>query len=1845
MANSKTLNTRIKQKRDTSANWELKNPVLLNGEIIIVDTASGEMRTKTGDGEKTYTQLPFDDEGTKGGKSLVDINKLLTKDNVDEFIPSNEYNPATKKYVDDKVKNSANYIFSDQFKTDENYVAIDGANETVKLDLVDIFNGNSYTVATPSDTEACITYQGDGDTAMLDTGTSTQIISSKSGKLVSLPFGVEYTQGMDVAEYDSVDILSLHKGEYVDKDGKLYTYKNKNALANATSAANFSAMGRDSNKAAIATPVDGLTAICFRRDATGYNAYSAIYNYWKENTDKNGLKYYQFRSTGYGFEKNNGSWSMLTDFIYPSNDGETAFCYASFPDNNGALVTFKPVDYTTFLNTTEENVCAMQYVSASKGVLFFFKPKAEYGYNVDGTTLKVGTTAVNNAWLVIKTREVEYEKTINNKIKTYAGGSLVFIPDENISSYASNPIMDLNTFHYGLEKPAEYTSFNINDIYEGKSGIVKYKVTAGLTQGLGKKTIDTATGGHGIISSARETPFPNVIGTKGVLLSSGGQQIQTEELFGYNDVYEEMTESYYLKKFSDYVTLSGDWLYSVTRIGSSNGALWEFRIPVSELEQTPAYNSSSTSACVLTSSFAVLSEDSIRAIDSFNYATYGMSFTYTESADYIRLLIAQNYLHDGVLQSCKRAVDASQLTFKYLLAKYEYKYNVDKLFIENGERISFNLDDGKTNYKDISLSAPSNNKAAVDMLKPITTNINDLNYKIENIEAVTTVAIGKGDGKTDDTAALQAAINSAKNSNGVVNSVIIPSGHYLISSPLIIATDNVTIRGEGEVVLEASATDYRLPLIVSMANDVTIENLTLKIGYNADDPQYTAGYNRLTDSDPPISHEASQGLHCGIWLDSANTYNSLVNNGEINPYLGYYRNKVKNCTIIGGYRYSVKKTERSYGIYNPDSGFQYFDRIENVNTYNLYCGIRLGDKASSCYVDFHFDSDINNRGGATSINRGGCRFGMISRASYGNIKCYGQSIGGDVMPPIYYDESGNELKMENCPKVRKQLTDISTGNLVEVYTDDGWTDSIMTYPTLSEVGMAIYGRNNYIYNMIYDAQRSSDGLIYFGVNSAYNEVYLPTGTNNDLYGANETTYLNEKYYRKVTVNNVEYYDVVRYDIHFQLFTDLGVHNCRSEKSIENRDYPFVGDMGTWARDDDGSRSNIFAKSYGMQDNFLSFVDRWGTVSVTQGETSITKFDSMDKLGNEIEVSSIGDIFATNSDKLKGFATGLTFKEIPTEENPITIDITFDDRYTAISSGFIQFNDYIAKSYSVALIGVDGIEKNESVVNNNHNAVVYYKPYNISNGSSLPSSTCKGIRIKIYEGMKWTTTDGNGISNPNGKVGISYIFMANANAGGKSYLPLGGGEIYGDLTANVDERTHKLSEKADSIELERIKYYGDKDVIPSPESYFTVNTDGDTVTGLTDEGKTQTELVIPYEINGKKITCITGSESQNNTSVKSIKLPNSIDTIGEMAFWDYTALTSINIPDSVVTINTAAFLGCAVLKSIDIPDSVTTIRDRVFYGCYALTSVKIPKNVTTINDYTFSDCEQLKSLYIPRSVTSIVDTSGHTILSTTTIYCEQGSYAATYAKEVNIPVVYTDIKSTALDNKVDKVEGKSLIDENVASRIQVESSDNSLFVASTDSSVGWKYTPGPERLEYLSPIGSPMTLTYAPAEGFKVVYEYGTPDITVIRSDGTHKLSEKANTSDVLVKNSSGNFVYGGTTISETQVSVMGHNLTNKWEGNVYDINVPVSTWTEMTDTDNQPYYYRKITVSNMVSNGQPMIDIVLSSDIASARKEIEAFQCISRVVTGSGYVELYCFDEAPTTAFTLKILVLGRQLY
>ena len=92
------------------------------------------------------------------------------------------------------------------------------------------------------------------------------------------------------------------------------------------------------------------------------------------------------------------------------------------------------------------------------------------------------------------------------------------------------------------------------------------------------------------------------------------------------------------------------------------------------------------------------------------------------------------------------------------------------------------------------------------------------------------------------------------------------------------------------------------------------------------------------------------------------------------------------------------------------------------------------------------------------------------------------------------------------------------------------------------------------------------------------------------------------------------------------------------------------------------------------------------------------------------------------------------------------------------------------------------------------------------------------------------------------------------------------------------------------------------------------------------------------------------------------IPDSVTSIGILAFFYCTSLTSVTIPDSVTEIGNDAFDNCSSLTSVTIPDSVTSIGDWAFYECSSLTSVTIGNSVTSIGYYAFCDCSSLTSVY-------------------------------------------------------------------------------------------------------------------------------------------------------------------------------------------------------------------------------------------------------------------------------------------
>lgn len=126
MATEKEVQVRIRLKRDTSANWTSADPVLKNGELILVDTAEGALRAKVGDGVKTYTQLPFTDEAIrslineKGGKGNTFSLTLMAADWADkqqtlkhELLKNSGYAYLVQPVTEDREAYNSAEIYAD----------------------------------------------------------------------------------------------------------------------------------------------------------------------------------------------------------------------------------------------------------------------------------------------------------------------------------------------------------------------------------------------------------------------------------------------------------------------------------------------------------------------------------------------------------------------------------------------------------------------------------------------------------------------------------------------------------------------------------------------------------------------------------------------------------------------------------------------------------------------------------------------------------------------------------------------------------------------------------------------------------------------------------------------------------------------------------------------------------------------------------------------------------------------------------------------------------------------------------------------------------------------------------------------------------------------------------------------------------------------------------------------------------------------------------------------------------------------------------------------------------------------------------------------------------------------------------------------------------------------------------------------------------------------------------------------------------------------------------------------------------------------------------------------------
>lgn len=167
-----------------------------------------------------------------------------------------------------------------------------------------------------------------------------------------------------------------------------------------------------------------------------------------------------------------------------------------------------------------------------------------------------------------------------------------------------------------------------------------------------------------------------------------------------------------------------------------------------------------------------------------------------------------------------------------------------------------------------------------------------------------------------------------------------------------------------------------------------------------------------------------------------------------------------------------------------------------------------------------------------------------------------------------------------------------------------------------------------------------------------------------------------------------------------------------------------------------------------------------------------------------------------------------------------------------------------------------------------------------------------------------------------------------------------------------------------------------------------------------------QIVIPFEYNGFKVSKIGTYIDENNfikgafedcRNVTSVKIPDTVEEIGDKAFRNMIGVEEFVIPASVKTIGDSAFeIDTSIsvshlkkvvfapnsqieviarglfnnqssLEQVILPQSLKKIGIRAFGDCSALTKIDLPKTVEEIGVSAFERCVSLEEINIPANI--------------------------------------------------------------------------------------------------------------------------------------------------------------------------------------------------------------------------------------------------------------------------------------
>ena len=152
------------------------------------------------------------------------------------------------------------------------------------------------------------------------------------------------------------------------------------------------------------------------------------------------------------------------------------------------------------------------------------------------------------------------------------------------------------------------------------------------------------------------------------------------------------------------------------------------------------------------------------------------------------------------------------------------------------------------------------------------------------------------------------------------------------------------------------------------------------------------------------------------------------------------------------------------------------------------------------------------------------------------------------------------------------------------------------------------------------------------------------------------------------------------------------------------------------------------------------------------------------------------------------------------------------------------------------------------------------------------------------------------------------------------------------------------------------YYPNLKSITLPQSLTTIGDMAFAYTGIT-------ELQLPSRLENIPVGLVS-----NCVNLKKVNIPAATISIEASAFEDCETLESITLPEGLESIGSSAFSGCASLKNISVPANVKSLGESAFEDCSGVTTITLREGLEKINSSAFRGCSSLQSLTIPNSVT-------------------------------------------------------------------------------------------------------------------------------------------------------------------------------------------------------------------------------------------------------------------------------------